>query len=113
MTLSVTDYIAHYEQQKAQRVLDRADFRAALLALSHTTVHAEYSGYGDSGDIEDISVELPQLRDFLWSLAYDLNPGFENDDGGQGTIYWDLETDVITVDHGNNYVQTDHTQYTL
>ncbi|RKF12533.1 hypothetical protein D6850_17885 [Roseovarius spongiae] len=89
-----------------------------LRALGVTEVIAEYEGYGDSGNIEDVTVqpagiELPDelsstFGDFAWSVAYHQHPGFENNEGGYGTLTWDITGDSITLDHADRYVECSH-----
>ena len=86
--------------------------------LGITEVTAEYEGYGDSGNIEDVTVQpvgiaLPdelctKLGDFAWSVAYHQHPGFENNEGGYGTLTWDVIADSITLDHADRYVECSH-----
>lgn len=97
----------------------RAEQLKTLTALNISQVDAKYDAYGDSGNIEDITVtpkgvELDDaqettLSDFLWSVAYQLHPGFENNDGGYGELRWDITRDVIDVDHNERF--TDCTSY--
>ena len=97
----------------------RSELLPQLRALGVTEVIAEYEGYGDSGNVEDVSVlpagiELPgdlrtMLEDFTWSFAYHHHPGFENNEGGYGTLTWDVTADSITLDHADRYVECTHT----
>lgn len=97
----------------------RAEQLKTLIALNISQVEALYDAYGDNGNIDVITVtpegiELDDaqdntLRDFLWSVAYHLHPGFENNDGGYGKIKWDITKDVIDVDHNARF--TDCTSY--
>ena len=96
---------------------ERVALRAELLALGADELTGHYDGYGDSGNVEDISatkggepIELSddltqRLDSFIWSLGYNRHPGFENNEGGFGTLTWDLGTDEITVDHSDRYVE--------
>ena len=89
-----------------------------MRALGVTEVAAEYEGYGDSGNVEDVTVqpagiELPddlrtKVEDFAWSVAYHQHPGFENNEGGYGTLTWDVTADSITLDHADRYVECSH-----
>ena len=97
----------------------RADLLRACRATGATAVEATYDGYGDSGNIEDLAfvptriVPLgatgTRLADFLWQMAYDRHPGFENNEGGYGEVRWDLEADTISIDHAERYVEVSHT----
>ena len=60
----------------------------------------------DSAQLGDLE---PQLADFVWAMAYDLHPGFENNDGGEGALTWNVVEDRIDVDHANFY--TDRNDY--
>lgn len=104
--------------QKAALGVTRQGWVATLRQQNVKTLTAQYSGYGDSGNIEDIQLELgvslaadieEQLRDFLWSVAYNEHPGFENNDGGEGTLTWDITADSLTIEHGEHVMQTDWT----
>ena len=97
----------------------RNDLLRACRAAGATMIKAQYDGYGDSGNVEDI-VFIPtklvavgatetRLADFLWQMAYDRHPGFENNEGGYGEICWDLEADTISLDHADRYVEVNHT----
>ena len=86
-----------------------------LRALGITTVDATYDGYGDSGNVNHIACQ-PQsdgvsnemhsaLEDFIWMMAYHQSPGFENNDGGEGSVTWDVAADRITIEHANFYTE--------
>jgi hypothetical protein len=110
----------------------RTELLEKLRRLGITQVNASYSGYGDSGNVDYLDLRpakdlsefidyIPhpwkanetmarsvedQIKEFLWSVAYDQNPGFENNDGGQGDIGWNITNDKITLDHSYNYTET-------
>lgn len=122
MTNSQIDYAALFAQQRAEREAENRVTRTALLAdmraLGITEKIAEYEGYGDSGNVEDVTVQpagivLPgdlssRLEDFAWMIAYLQYPGFENNEGGYGTLTWDVTGDSITLDHANRYIECSH-----
>ena len=101
------------ERERRERAEERARLLAELRALGATELEAEYDGYGDSGNVEAITTvpdlpkvdAVPGLADFLWSVAYGEHPGFENDEGGGGTVTWDLVADRIDLDHYENVVE--------
>lgn len=119
------DYVTQYLeiQNRAQEARDET--RAALLAdlrtLGATLIEVDYEGYGDSGNVESVTVtpamitlttELNRrLEDFGWDFAYALSPGFENNEGGYGTLTWDVEADKINVSHSTRYVDSDTTEH--
>uniref|UniRef100_UPI003F5CF31B DUF6878 family protein n=3 Tax=Roseobacteraceae TaxID=2854170 RepID=UPI003F5CF31B len=58
-------------------------------------------------------VQLPEalvteVGDFAWSLAYHHHPGLENNEGGYGTLTWEITSDSITLDHADRYVECSH-----
>lgn len=79
-------------------------------------VEARYNGYGDSGNIEDVtltpeaaSLETDlkvKLEDLLWGTAYDLHPGFEINEGGDGEIDWDVTKDAMSIEHREHFTQS-------
>ena len=105
-------------EREAANKAARGALLAQLRALGITQVTAEYEGYGDSGNIEDVTVQpvgigLPddlstKVGDFAWAVAYDQHPGFENNEGGYGTLTWDIVADSITLDHADRYVESTH-----
>lgn len=125
MTDTKTDFASTMEKWAAERDAENAETRAKLLeqlrALGVTEVAAEYEGYGDSGNVEDITLQpsatvLPtdlssQLDEFAWAFAYQQHPGFENNDGGYGTLTWDLTKDSIDLDHADRYVESTHSYH--
>ena len=116
------DYAAVAAKWRAEREAANAAMRADLLArlrvLGVTEVIARYEGYGDSGNVEELALQPDQtdlpddletaLRDFAWSFAYHLHPGFENNEGGYGELTWDVSADSITLDHADRYVECSH-----
>lgn len=115
-----TDFASTMEKWAAARDAENTEVRSALLsqlrALGITEVTAEYEGYGDSGNVEDIMLQpteiaIPpelssQLDDFAWAFAYQQHPGFENNEGGYGTLTWDLSKDSIDLDHADRFVES-------
>lgn len=71
----------------------------------HETITMEYSGYGDSGDIESCSVDDSDVAEFLWEMMWTKHSGFENNEGGNGTVTWDLKLDQITIEHREAYTE--------
>lgn len=119
------DYAAQYAAAQKKAEAARLETRAALLtelrALGVTLLEVQYEGYGDSGNVEDVTPTPTEIKlesevnrrveDFAWDFAYALNPGFENNEGGYGSLEWNLETDKITISHSNRYVESDTTEY--
>jgi len=112
----------------------RKKLAAKLKELGVTQVSVNYSGYGDSGQIEYVNLNMnvdrgvefdvtshpwyPEkqvqrtlddaLTDFLWKLIDTHYSGYENNDGGQGEIEWNVTADTITLDHSWNITTTEH-----
>ena len=107
------------EREAANRAA-RGELLPLLRSLGIAQVTAEYEGYGDSGNIEDVTVQpagiaLPddlctKLGDFAWSVAYHQHPGFENNEGGYGTLTWDVTADSIALDHADRHVECSHSR---
>ncbi len=123
MTTIQTDFATLTAQWHAEREAALRPLRAELLSQLRTQgieeVTVSYEGYGDSGNVEDVTVkpagtETPpdlttKLEEFGWDFAYDQHPGFENNEGGYGTLTWNVTTDSITLDHADRYIETSHT----
>ena len=120
----LNEYFAQFEKAEKARV------ESALATLkTHTfprlrkwgvaKVHAEYSGYGDSGcinfieyldaDNKPVNMDLvraasdPQIENVLYEF---LPAGFETSDGGQGDVYIDALAGTIKLEHQENYTET-------
>ena len=91
-------------------------------ALGVANIEAAYSGYGDSGAIDGMQYRGPtgirvdratipaQLVEDLERCAYSfLPPGFEINDGGQGTLTIDVQLAKVTLTHETNYTASDST----
>ena len=107
---------AEREKARVQMKKDRAELLAALRALGVEEIEACYDGYADSGNVQGIAVTPdsvtlgdlePRLSDFVWGMAYDLHPGFEVNDGGEGTLTWTVVEDRIDLDHADFYTARD------
>ena len=121
-SIDMNTFLASLARERAEREQRNLRERAALLALLRgqgvAEVAAQYDGYGDSGNVEDIQMTPAapaldagveeRLRDFLWSMAYALHPGFENNDGADGEITWDLASDKMTIDHRERFTDYNH-----
>ncbi|WP_171182071.1 DUF6878 family protein [Ruegeria sp. HKCCD8929] len=117
------------QRMARERKDELAGKRTALLPklrkLGIEQIEATYDGYGDSGNIEDVILfpegvrgdaaleanQLEGLEDFLWAVAYNLNPGFEINDGAYGEISWDLRTDRIDVSHSERFTDTRYSEH--
>jgi len=93
---------------------ERASLLGRLRKAGLSLVEAHYNGYGDSGGVEDVTDGMDgdlekAVSEFVWDFAYSRHPGFENNEGGQGVFTWDIEADSIILDHGDNYIETQHT----
>lgn len=86
-----------------------AETIAAVAEFGVTSMTFEYSGMGDSGDMEEwyITPEValpPDLMETLTRMAWSATPpGFENNDGGQGTVDVDVAAQTVTLTHTDNY----------
>ncbi len=107
-TPAAADWAERERKAEEARQKERAELRDLLRASGVERVEAGYDGYGDSGNVNHVAV-LPKeseakepatrIADFIWTTAYNLNPGFEIDDGGEGILTWDVVKDRIDVKH--------------
>lgn len=101
-----------------------AEHRNDLMAKGVVRVVCEYSGYGDSGGVEQVAyldenakpVSRSQIEETLdaevRNYAESLLPaGFENNEGGQGEVVLDLLSRSYAVNHGWNYTEVHGQQY--
>ncbi len=109
------DKIQAQEAERRRRVEEnirneRAELLVLLRNANVTGMEASYDGYGDSGNVSELrttpeGVDVREfeerLKDFVWDVAYMLHPGFEIDDGGEGTLTWDVTKDRIDLDHAD------------
>jgi hypothetical protein len=96
-----------------------------LYPLGWHTITVEYDGSGDSCDyfeqhianeegkirLEDI--QLPagtpfEFKDLSQAIDALLPYGFENNEGGYGTITVNVKTGAITVEHAERYTEVTH-----
>lgn len=108
----------HAAAAAAALAAKRQSLLPRLRAAGCTSIEIAYEGYGDSGNVESVTpqpegasvdeVLMEETGDFGWSFAYSQHPGFENNEGGFGTLTWHLETDRIDLSHANRYVACDH-----
>ncbi|MXY32579.1 MAG: hypothetical protein F4Y60_00495 [Boseongicola sp. SB0664_bin_43] len=108
MVSPAADWTARERKAEQARERERAQLADLLRAKGVERVEAGYDGYGDSGNVNHVAVSPKEieikeldtrLADFIWATAYNLNPGFEIDDGGEGTLTWDVVKDRIDVRH--------------
>ena len=111
------DYQGRRElEQRRVAAVFRKESLPQLQALTVEKVVGGYSGYGDSGDLHDLQcvgpdgkpVEIDEVLrrkcvDFLYEFLPD---GYENNEGGQGTVTLNLETMRIELEHEENYTET-------
>lgn len=133
MAAIYADMARMHEERVRQVREDRTELLAVLQAAGIEGVEAHYDAYGDSGNVEDVTLlpdlpeadqpvvsegELPlgmpapripdpfmiRLKDMLWSTVYSLHPGFENNEGGYGDITWDITDDSMSIEHSERFV---------
>jgi hypothetical protein len=114
----------------------KAALLAALKKTRAASVTIVYDGEGDSGQIGDIaaksaagravklsgtvSLDLDgQLKEyasleeaiepFAWDVLYAYHGGFENNEGGYGTITIDVAKGTVTIDHNDRIIDVFNT----
>ena len=102
------------ETEAAARKLERGVLLEALRGKGITVLEARYDGYADSGNVGALAVNpedaeigdiASRLADFIWGTAYGLHPGFEINDGGEGSFSWDMKSDRIDIEHADFYTE--------
>lgn len=129
MTTATTDFETSindwYENQRKTAQESRATALGLLRQKGVAKIEVEYSGYGDSGDIESIAaicltgIEIDldqsletQVSDAAWALVHQAgHDGFENNEGGDGHITWDIVTDQIHLVHNTNVVTQETSEH--
>jgi hypothetical protein len=115
----VMTWIAEEKQRRdARNAKDRVALHVHLMEQGVMRVDAQYDAYCDSGNVESITLTPDTstieeareraLGDFIWSMAYALHPGFENNDGGDGEFVWDVTEDKISIDHRERFTDYNH-----
>ncbi len=108
VSAAATNWAERERKAQEARQRERAELGDLLRVKGVERVEAGYDGYGDSGNVNHVAVSPDEaevkeletrLADFIWATAYNLNPGFEIDDGGDGTLTWDVVKDRIDVKH--------------
>lgn len=86
------------------------EFYQLLKGLDPNTksFHLDYSGGGDDGYLEDyiksFEDESFPLNESIENFCYSLIPaGYENNEGGQGSFFFDMEERTITHTHSDNF----------
>lgn len=113
-----TDLAGHIETLESEDET-RAKLRRALAALGVTKAELSYNGSGDEGNIEEATLSTEQkaelsipydlhnrLADWAWDFVCGYHSGFQDNDGGFGTLTWDMATGAITLDHNDNVIDS-------
>ena len=106
--------------------MDRLEIRTKLASMGITSVECHYSGGGDSGAVDDITyrkidgltttfendVLQEAIQDLFWEAANTrAGSGWYNNDGGAGTIEWQVPTDDVNHQHAEYYTATNDYEY--
>ena len=101
-----------YMAEAEERAELREDLmRKVLIEELKNPIVLVYSGYGDSSNIEEAPNE--KAADYLWKHMWSIHAGFENNDGGDGTVTWDLTTDEIRIEHRQAFVDYECSEHTV
>jgi hypothetical protein len=123
-SFSLTKYYLD-KLENARKHLPEAARR--LKAAGVRSVHIDYDGCGDSGQIESIGYldqegesidpcgKVSMTEDQLMDLFYDLiearHPGWENNDGAFGELEWNLIDDTLRHTHNDRFTDYDTTEH--
>lgn len=110
---NLADHVATLESEDETR----ATLREELKALGVVSVEVTYNGSGDEGNIDEIMLSISEtsklrgeadlelrIDSWAWDFICGHHSGFQDNDGGFGTLTWDMASGAITLDH-NDYVQ--------
>jgi hypothetical protein len=132
-------YWDKYKAEQKARVAEIPGKKDRVLGILHTngvaTVTVGYSGDGDSGQVDDIvgldangvAVDLvfagmpadetkglhEMIEEFAWDVIAFEHDGFENNDGGFGSLEIDVEARTIKWVHNNNVTTYETTEYEI
>ncbi len=70
-----------------------------------TAFEMNFEGYGDSGSIEDGNYSA-NIENLGYEMLDLFAAGFENNEGGNGTIYFDLEDKEMNLEYNQNYEES-------
>jgi len=70
-----------------------------------TAFEMNFEGYGDSGAIDDNNYS-PNIDNLGYEMLDLFAAGFENNEGGNGTIHFDLETKEMNLEYNQNYEES-------
>jgi hypothetical protein len=144
-SLSMDDYMESIARAKQTYNGGIDVLKNYLKAHGVTDFSCNYSGYGDSGDTMEITINpkdvastVPDTRlaftcewhssqnneskwvdvkdnqqsireiieDICWDMVSQNHGGWENNEGGQGTIWWDSKKNVLNLNHEQNHTET-------
>ena len=118
---SLIDQLAQTDRDRLQAAKSKlkTEIIPQLKQWGVAKIHAEYSGYGDSGCIDYIAYldqnDQPRNMDMVRSASdpeientlYEFLPsGFENNEGGQGDVYINVQAGTVKLEHEENYTET-------
>lgn len=118
------EYKRHVQERADRAGESMRRLTTELADLRVLRVSAEYDGYGDSGQIEEvgffgegdavIEVGAP-IADAVEQLLYDLlevrHGGWENNDGAFGTFEWQIASGGLTHEHNARFTDHDTTMH--
>jgi hypothetical protein len=125
---------AQEQRQRDRLPTAKAKILAALKRTRAATITVEYDGEGDSGQIHDVAAQTrhgkpaklppgpfslqlydgaqssyPSLEDaleaFAWQVIGVYHAGFENNEGGCGTLTIDVANGTVTLDHNDRVIE--------
>jgi hypothetical protein len=143
----MTDTILSAWEERERQLRDRAMASKSILIAAMrqhaiAEIEVEYDGFGDSGQIQDVTaldekgnrmdwpagvkVSLPgqgqevkvldleeAAEEIAWSLIESFHGGWENNDGGNGNLRFDAEDDKIVWEHNDAYTDYHTTNHEL
>jgi hypothetical protein len=95
------------DRERLYQKLNNDDFVQSLIDENdgETDFEMNFDGYGDSGSIEDGNYSA-NIENLGYEMLDLFAAGFENNEGGNGTIYFDLENKKMNLEYNQNYEES-------
>jgi len=95
------------DNERLYQKLNNDDFVKSIIDENdgETAFEMNFEGYGDSGSIEDGNYST-SVENLGYEMLDLFAAGFENNEGGNGTIHFDLETKEMNLEYSQNYEES-------
>ena len=80
--------------------------------VKQTVSTYDYSTLATVASVEDVALQ-EAVQDYAIDRVNSLHGGWENNDGGEGTVTFDVPGGTVQVDHGQHYTRTEWYENTI